>query len=180
MAMKFRQRPAAEERLKKLARGIEALARKDEERIRQAREIAELRKQSARELHSLCAGFVAALNSMLSGVMVELSPAEFTETFLRDPGVNVYQINASGRLVQVAFEVTDSPTSTDKIRVPYFFEGAVRCFNQELLERVAIHEMPLYCCLEKGKGAWVLFDAPAQRTLPFNQERLISMMELLL
>src|SRR5574341_1327214 len=103
MAMKFRHPPAAGERLRKLAQGIEALVRKDEERLRREREIAELRRRAARELHAICAELVAALNRLLSATTVELSPAEFSEDWFRDPGVNVVQINVSGRLVLIAF-----------------------------------------------------------------------------
>jgi hypothetical protein len=180
MNVKFRHPPAVEDRLKKLAHGIEALARKDEERIRRAQEIAELRLRGAREVHSACAEFVASLNRMLSNVSVELSPPEYSDEWFRDPGVNVLQINVSGRLVQITFEATEVLTSTEKIRIPYMLEGAVRCFNQDLLERVALHEMQLYYCLDRGRAVWLLFDPRTQRSTPLDQERLVSFVEQLI
>lgn len=175
--MKFGRFPTAKDRLKRLAEDIEALAHKDEEKVRQAHEVAELRCVAARELHSICADFVKSVNRLLSRPMVELGPPEYAAETFRDPGQNVFQINVAGRMLHIEFQATDTPTSTDKFRTPYILHGEVRCLNQESLDRAVIPELLLFCCVEKEKHVWILFDPRTHRTTPFDKNHLIALME---
>jgi hypothetical protein len=177
MMMKFRRNPAVEDRLKKLAGTIESVVEKDELRMREARKVAELRRQAAVELHSICSDFVNSVNRLLSKVMLDLGPPDYSAEAFRDPGRNVIQINSAGRLIQIEFQATDTPTSTEEFRIPYIIRGAVRCFNQEQLDRAVIPELHLFYCLDKGRRTWLLFDPRTHRTVPFDQECLISLME---
>ena len=165
------------DRLKKLAKSIDALAEKDAALVREAERIAVLRGKAAVELYGVCGGFVKELNSLVSVVQVELAPPEYSEDRFRDPGVNLIQINAKGRVVQVEFEATDTLTSTEMHRTPYILRGAVRWFNQELLDRVDIREHHLFYCLEKTAKQWRSVDPQSQRIIAFNQDYLIGVME---
>jgi hypothetical protein len=180
MAVWGAKRALADDRLKRLAKRLEAVARRDEEQQRQARQIAELRRQAASSLHALCADFVDALNGLLARRLVELSPPEYNSESLQDPGPNVFQINAGGRLIHLEFRATETLTSTDQLRTPYTLYGAARCFNQELLERVATHELLLFCCLHGDGYQWVLCDPAGRRTTPLDREALAALMERLL
>ena len=66
------------DRLQKLARSLDALAVKDDRRVRREQEIAELRIEAAVELHEICADFVRSVNALLSNVRIELAPEEFS------------------------------------------------------------------------------------------------------
>jgi hypothetical protein len=167
----------ADDRLKKLARNIDAWAEKDEAVLRQTREIEGLRRQGAAELHALCAEFVEAVNALVTRIRLELDPPAFGENDFRDPGVNLFQINARGRVIQIEFRATDTLTSTDRLRTEYTLEGAVRWYNQALLERVEIQEHLLFYCLEKERRTWRYLDAARQRGAPVDQGYLIQLME---
>jgi hypothetical protein len=169
MTLRFRSTPTGDERLRRLAQGIEALARRDQDTLRRMQEIAEMRRQAARALHEMCQRFVESLNQVLASPVVELSPDEYTDHWFHDPGVNVIQINLSGRLVQIAFEAPEGLTSTEKLKTPYTLEGGVRCYNQDLLERVAIPEMLLFCRVAGAVAEWVLVDPRTQRVFPFGE-----------
>lgn len=175
--MKFRRELKTKDRLERLARSIEALAEKDARRIREAHEIAELRRQAAAELHAICSEFVKSVNRLLPKAMLELGPPEYNPETLRDPGLNMLQINVSGRIVNIEFEATDELVSTEHFRIPYTLHGTVRCFNQEMLDRTMVPEMLLFYCLEKNKNGWLLVDPRTHRTLPFDQEYLVTAME---
>jgi hypothetical protein len=180
MAVWGAKRAPADDRLRRLARRLEAVAHRDEERLRRAREITQLRRQAAGSLHALCAGFVEALNGLLGRALLELSPPEYNWDSFQDPGPNVFQINARGRLIHLEFRATEALTSTDQLRTPYTLYGAARCFNQELLERVATHELLLFCCLHGGGYQWVVCDPAGRRTTPLDREVLAGLMERLL
>lgn len=174
------KRAPAADKLRRLARQLEEVARRDEEQMREARNIAQLRRQAAASLHQLCAGFVETLNGLLSRPLLELSPPEYAPENFCEPGPNVFQISVSGRLIHFEFRATEGLTSTDQIRAPYTLSGAVRCFNQELLERVATHEMLLFCCVQDRRYRWVLCDPAGRRTVALDQEALAGLMERLL
>src|SRR5271157_4102001 len=53
-------------RFKRLAQSIDSLAEKDESFLRQAGEIAALRRTAAAGLYAICSGFVDSLNHLLS------------------------------------------------------------------------------------------------------------------
>jgi hypothetical protein len=168
------------ERLKRLAKNLDALARRDENGIRRAREIGALRRQAAAELHSICGGFVRNLNQLLSEIELDFQPEEYRPDTFQDAGLNLFQINARGRILQLEFEATPELISTEDFRVPYILAGTVRCFNQELLERDLIEEQLLFYTVEKSRSLWRFFDARTYRSGPFDADYLAGLMEQLI
>ena len=167
-------------RLKRLAESIEALVEKDQRRQDHAREMAELRRRAATELHAICADFVVSLNRLLSRSEVMLDPPVYGPDGLRDDEPNLIQINARGRILQIEFTTTSDLVSTEDFRVPYTMKGSVRAFNQALLDKDLIEEQLLFYTLEKEKRLWRFFDARTYRSGPFDQEYLVNLMEQLL
>jgi hypothetical protein len=165
------------DRLKKLAKSLEALARKDESVIRRADEIGSLRRQAAAELHGICGDFVRELNQLLIEIELEFDPQKYSPESFQDDGVNLFQINARGRILQIKFEATPELTSTEEFRVPYILSGAIRCFNQQLLEKDLIEEQLLFYTLEKSRNLWRFFDARTYRSGPFDTDYLTGLME---
>jgi hypothetical protein len=167
-------------RLKKLAHGIEALAEKDEQSQRGAREMAQVRSAAALELYTICADFVRALNHMLPSPDVMIDPAEFSQESYSDVSLCLVQVNVRGRILQIEHGVADTLISTEDFRIPYTLAGSVRAFNQELLEKDIIEEQLLFYTIEKHRRMWRFFDARTYRSGPFDQAYLISLMEQLL
>lgn len=178
--MRFGRRQSPDGRLKTLARKIETVAQKDLEQVRKAQEAIRLCRRAAAELHAFCRELVEAINRLLTKPLVELSPAEYTPESFHEDGPNVFQINVSGRVVQLEFRATDAPSSTEKLATPYVLEGAIRAFNQELLDQSLVPEQQLFCCPQAGKLNWVWFDTRSQRAAPLDEERLISLLERLM
>jgi hypothetical protein len=174
------QGKALEIRLKRLATNIEALARKDAILLGKAQDTADLRRAAAVELHSICAGFVASVNKLLSKSALILDPPEFSEASFKVDANNLMQINASGRILMLSFQCTAELVSTEDFRVPYTLSGSVRAFNQKMLDKDLIEEQLLFFTLEKARGMWRFFDARTYRSGPFDQEYLISLMEQLI
>src|ERR1035438_5721690 len=67
-----------DDRLQRLAQRIRSLAETDEHRLRRVHEVEAARRAAARELHSVCADLVAAVNGMLDGSEVLLDPPEYS------------------------------------------------------------------------------------------------------
>lgn len=178
--MDWKARFAAGDRLQKLARRLDALADRDQARLRRAEEIAGWRRQGARELHALCAALVGSLNGLLAQVRLELSPAEFVEEGFRESGKNIYQINTRGRLLQMTFESTAGLSSTERLRIPHILEGATRWFNQERLDGEVLDEHGLFYCLEKSGRSWQFFDQRTQRIGAVDEDYLVGLLEQLL
>jgi hypothetical protein len=167
-------------RLRRLAHSIAALAEKDERFLRRAREIAALRRSAAAEMHAICEDFVNSLNSLLQHTEVALDPREFIDSSLDENGSNLFQISVRGRILQVSFSTTPELLSTEDFRVPYTLAGAVRAFNQELLEKEIIEEQLLFYTLEKRSRMWRFFDPRTYRSGRFDQHYLVSLMEQLI
>ena len=165
------------ERLKKLARSLDALAGKDETILQKTREIGSLRQHAALELHRTCRDFVRQLNTLLSKIELEFHPEEYIVENFRDDGINIFQINARGPILQITFEATPELVSTEDFRVPYILVGAIRCFNQQLLEKVLIEEQMLFYTIERRRKLWRFFDARTYRSGPFDAEYLTGLME---
>ena len=168
------------DRLKKLADNIDILIEKDDLKSRHAEQIDEMRRQAACGLHTVCAKFVENINALLSRTQVFLDPPEYAPESFRPGDPNLLQINVRGRILQIEFEAPDQLVSTEHFRVPYILEGAVRSFNQELLERDSIEEQLLFYCLEGNRKAWRYFDGRTYQTGLFEQEYLVSLMERIL
>jgi hypothetical protein len=165
------------DRLRKLARSLDALARTDEGHIRRAHEISSLRREAAVELHGICGDFVRGLNQLLSEIELEFRPEDYGPANFQDEGINLFQINARGRILQIKFEATPELVSTEDFRVPYILAGAVRCFNQQLLEKDLIEEQLLFYTIEKSRHLWRFFDARTYRSGPFDAQYLTGLME---
>jgi len=165
------------DRLKKLAKSLDALARKDEVHLRRAHEIGSLRREAALELHGICGDFVRGLNHLLSEIELEFQPEAYGPEKFQDSGINLFQINARGRILQIKFEATPELISTEDFRVPYILAGAVRCFNQQLLEKDLIEEQLLFYTIEKSRHLWRFFDARTYRSGPFDAQYLTGLME---
>ena len=170
----------AKDRLKKLANTIDALSEKDGQLVQKTQEIAGLRCKAAVDLHSICRNFVSDLNRMLSKTELLFDPPEYSPESFNDHGVNLLQINARGRILQIEFSPTAEMISTENFRMPHILEGSIRCFNQEFLDRAVIEEQFIFYCLEKKQRLWRFFDARTYRSGPFDQEYLVSLMEQLL
>lgn len=167
-------------RLKRLAKGIDALADKDESFLRRAREISALRRAAAAGIYGICSDFVNSVNRLLSRGEVALDPPEFSGDGFQEGSSNLIQINVRGRILQIAFEATPELVSTEDFRIPYTLAGSVRAFNQELLDKDLIEEQLIFYTLEKRNKMWRFFDARTYRSGPFDQEYLISLMEQLI
>jgi hypothetical protein len=166
-------------RLRRLAKDIEALADKDETAMQRSREIASLRRHAAVELFSVCAAFVDSVNSLLPAPEVQLDPQDFSEHTFQEDGSNLLQINVRGRILQIEFETTPDLVSTEDFRIPYTLSGAVRAFNQALLDKDLIEEQLIFYTLEK-KTMWRYFDARTYKSGEFDREYLVGLMEQLL
>lgn len=165
------------DRLKKLAANIDALVRKDEEHLRRTQEMLILRRKAAGQLHAVCSDFARALNELTTRTELKLDPPEYNANSFRDGDVNLFQLNARGRILQIEFEATEELTSSEDFRIPYAMHGAVRGFNQEMLEQNLVREQLLFYTIEKTGNMWRFFDARTYRTGPFDQEYLIGLLE---
>jgi hypothetical protein len=163
-------------RLRRLAETVDALADKDQQLIAETQRVEGLRGQAAVELHSICARFAGDLNGLLKHSKIELDPPEFDASLFKDDAPNLFQINISGRILQIEFESPHQLYSTEHFRQPYILQGSVRAFNQELLEHDVIEEQLLFFCVQK-KNHWRFFDARTYRSGPLDEDYLISLME---
>jgi hypothetical protein len=160
----------------RLARQIDA-TRKAERFLLDESEVATLRRQGASELHRICAEFAASVNSKLSEVSLDLSPAVYTPETFREPGVNLIQIGSQGREIQIAFEAPSESLSTEKFLVPYVLEGEIRAYNQKMLARFDIRNLLIFFTIEAGAASWRFFDWRTRHTGPVDGELLARMME---
>ena len=159
-----------------LARQIDA-TRKAERFLVNADEFPSVRRKGAVELHQICADFVTSVNNNLTEPALELSPASYAPEMFREPGVNLIQISSQGREVQIAFEATPTPFSTEKFLVPYTLEGEVRAYNQRMLERFEIRSQALFFCVQDGAADWRFFDWRTRHTGPVDRKFLATLME---
>jgi hypothetical protein len=169
-----------DQRLKRLAESIDALTEKDLQLLNRTQQIAQLRRNAAVEIHTICAEFVISLNRLLSQADVVLDPPVFPPDSFNEFGRTLIQINVHGRILQVDFGATAELVSTEEFRIPYTLEGAVRAFNQQLLEKDIIEEQLVFYTLEKEKNWWRFFDPRTYRSGLFGQDYLISLMERLI
>ena len=93
----------------------------------------------------------------------------------RESGVNLIQVNAHGRIIQLAFGAT--AVSTEQFRIPYILEGEVRAFNQEMLERTQIRSQAVFFCLEDGRNTWRYVEWLHGRMGTFGRDQLVSLLE---
>ncbi|MBL8227912.1 MAG: hypothetical protein JNL98_05525 [Bryobacterales bacterium] len=167
----------AEQRLQKLARKLDAIPAKDAQRIALAQEIERKQHQAAAELYQLCAAFVASLNKVLSEMKVEFSPAGYSSEKLDTPNGSLFQINASGRIIQITLHCKETTASTEHFRVPYILEGRIRSFNQDLLDRQEIHEHQIFYCVDRAGDAWRFFNTRTRTSGRITTDFLIDALE---
>ncbi|MDX2152917.1 MAG: hypothetical protein SFV54_19400 [Bryobacteraceae bacterium] len=163
-----------QDRLRRLANRLEKEAAADEALLRKAREVEGERRRAAADLHSLCRAFVTAVNEHLRSLRLELDPDEYPLEVFRDTGVNVIQINARGRLVQIVFESTAQLSSTELFKTPYVLQGSVRWYNQDLIETTGIEEEQVFYCIGQG---WKYQNQRNRRQGAFDMDHLMQLME---
>ncbi len=168
---------AEQDRIARLAKQIDSLAKKDQHLLLTEREVTDLRRKGASELHSICAGLVASLHRVVTPAVLELTPPEYAPEMFRKAGANLIQLNAQGRIVQIVFESTRELFSTDKFRIPYILEGEVRAYNQEMLERTQVRSKALFYCLEQDQTSWHYFEFLNGRTGAFDRDQLVGLLE---
>lgn len=166
-----------QDRITRLAQQIDSVTRTARHLVLTETDVIELRRQGALELHSICADFVASVNHLLTSPVVELTPPEWAADMFRESGMNLIQINAHGRIVQIAFEATRERFSTEKFRIPYALEGEVRTYNQEMLERSLIRNQALFFCLEEDRNRWRYLDWLRAGTGVFDRDHLVNLLE---
>jgi len=125
----------------------------------------------------VCADFVASVNRLLTPSVLELTPAKYSAETFRESGINLIQLSAQGRIIQIAFEGTRQRFSTEKFLIPYILEGEVRAYNQEMLERSQIRSQALFYCLEEKGNRWHYFEWLHGRTGAFGRDQLVSLLE---
>jgi hypothetical protein len=168
---------AEEERIARLAKQIGEDIRKERHLLLTDSEVLVLRRRGTAELHAICADFAASVNRLLTPPVLEMAPSDFAPEMFRNSGANLIQLNAHGRIVQIAFESTRERFSTDKFLIPYTLEGEVRAYNQEMLERTQVRSHALFYCVKDSRKAWRYHDWASGRSGVFSQEQLVSLME---
>jgi hypothetical protein len=168
---------AEDERIAKPAKHIGSEVRKEQHLLLTESYVLELRRHAATELYSICADFAASVNRLLTPAVLELTPSEYVPTMFRQSGANLFQINAQGRIIQIAFESTPQKFSTKKFLIPYILEGEVRAYNQEMLERTQVRSQALFFCLEDRRNAWHYFEWIHGRTGAFDRDQLVNLLE---
>jgi hypothetical protein len=166
--------------MKRLAQSIDALAEKDEGFLCMARHMEQVRRAAASELYAICRDFVNSLNRLMAKGELMLDPEEFSDSSFQEDAVNLVQISVRGRILQVAYSATPELVSTEDFRVPYTLAGAVRAFNQELLDKEIIEEQLVFYTVEKDRRMWRYFDPRTYRSGTLDQEYLVSVMEQLI
>lgn len=172
-----RNRP---DRLTELARAIESLGERDRSLVDETAHVDRLRIKGATELYSICRAFIDALNSRLSRPSVILDPPDYSADHYNEGVPGLFQINLRGRLLQLKFEATEELYSRDDFRRPYVLYGAVRSFNQDLLDHGTVDEKAIFYCPEGEDGRWYYFDARTYRTGELTQEFFITELQHLL
>ena len=160
----------------RLARQIDASG-KSERFLVNLEDLAELRRHGACQLHQICSKFVSSLNSKLSQPPLELSPPLYLPEMYRQSGVNVIQISAQGRELQIVFQGTTQPYSTEKFLVPYVLEGEVRTYNQRMLEHFEIRNQSLFYCVNEDTAVWQFYDWRVPRSARVNPDLLANLMQ---
>lgn len=172
-----RNRP---DRLTRLAKAISAVAETDRKLIDESTRVDRLRSRGALDLHRICRAFVDKVNDKLPETAILLDPPSFSEGNYNDGGINLFQINLRGRILQIEFSPTAELYEDDDFRRPYVLRGAVRSFNQDLLDRGSVDEQMIFYCPTDDTAFWYFFDGRTYRTGRVAENYLVSEMERLL
>ncbi|MEZ5357102.1 MAG: hypothetical protein R2762_31055, partial [Bryobacteraceae bacterium] len=68
----------------------------------------------------------------------------------------------------------------EELRLPYTLEGAVRWFNQDMLERDEIRDHLLYFCMDRSQWAWRCYDSHSRKLEMIDENYLADRLEELL
>lgn len=178
LAVKWkRNRP---DRLTRLAKAIDALSETDRKLIAESSEVDRLRSRGALDLHRVCSAFVEKVNGKLREPAILLDPPSYSEGNYNDAGLNLFQINLRGRILQIEFGPTTDLYEDDDFRWPYVLRGAVRSFNQDFLDQSSIDEQMIFYCPKDDTASWHFFDGRTYRSGRVNESYLVSEMERLL
>jgi hypothetical protein len=172
-----RNRP---DRLTRLAKAIEAIAETDRRLIDASTRVDRLRSRGALDLYRICSAFVDKVNGKLPEPAVLLDPPSFSEGNYNDEGLNLFQINLRGRILQLEFGATGELYEDDDFRRPYVLRGAVRSFNQDLLDHGRVDEQLIFYCPANDNAFWYFFDGRTYRSGRVAENYLVSEMERLL
>lgn len=165
------------DRMRKLARALDALADRDRREVERRQAIEAIRRAAAQELHATCLNFISQMNQYLGSVRIELSPADYAPAYFHEDTPNLFQLNVNGRLIQITFQSTGPLTSTDRYRVPYTLEGFVNYFNQDLLDDDEVRDHRLFYCLEKSGNHWRFHDPRGNRHGLVDEDYLAMLLE---
>jgi hypothetical protein len=166
--------------LTRLAEAIEALGETDRKLIAESAGVDRLRSKGALDLHRICSAFVEKVNGKLREPAILLDPPSYSEGNYDDEGLNLFQINLRGRILQVEFGRTEGLYEDDDFRWPYVLRGAVRSFNQDLLDHSSIDEQMIFYCPKNGTAMWHFFDRRTYRSGRVTEGYLVTEMERLL
>jgi hypothetical protein len=144
--------------LTRLAKSIEAIGERDRDLLDESKQVDRLRTEGALALHGICRRFVDTLNAQLSAPALQLDPPDYSPGHYHDRGINMFQINLRGRLLQVEFTAGEELHSTEEFRLPYILEGAIRSYSQRSSERDRLDEQAIFCCPRSGALSWHYFD----------------------
>ncbi len=176
-----------EDRIRRLARKIEDLRRKDESASTRRRAIYRQRLEAAKRLHKVCDCFVTRLNTLIKEDPMSLVPSEFPEEITEDCRLQ-FMLNVRGRVLLIDLEPPPSLVSTELFRKPYIMQGEVRFFNQELLDDSRVEEHGLFFCPNEGikdasgrrQGAWLFWNGRSYSSGPVDDDYLAELMEQLM
>ncbi len=168
---------ADDNRIARLAKQLGDDIRKEQHLLLTDSKVLELRRQGASQLYSICADFAASVDRFLTPPVLEIAPSTYDPEVFRNSGANLIQLNARGRIIQLAFESTRARFSTDKFLIPYILEGEVRAYNQEMLERTQVRSQALFFCVEDSQTTWHYYEWVSGRTGAFGREQLVNLME---
>src|SRR5579863_1405609 len=120
---------AENDRIARLAKQIGNEIKKEQPLLLTEAEVLALRRKAAVELYAICDEFVSSVNRHLSPPALELTPPKYEQQNFHASGMNLFQLNAQGRIIQIAFQATRDNFSTEKLLIPYILEGEVRAYN---------------------------------------------------
>ncbi len=152
------------DRLTRLAKAIEALGETDRRLIAESTQVDQLRLRGALDLYRICSAFVGKVNEKLPEPAILLDPPAFSESSFNDGGMNLFQINLRGRILQIEFNSTAELYEDDDFRMQYVLRGAVRSFNQDQLEHGSIDEQMIFYCPVENGGRGVVLSPMAEPT----------------
>lgn len=172
--------PLIEQKVKRLAQRLDQLPAKDEVRLREARNLELNQDKGSLEIYEICRSLVEHLNLALEKLTLDLTPHQYNPDSIDTSTGMLIQINAAGRIVQLAVQPREPRMCTDHFRIPYILRGSLRWFNQELLERQEIQENPIFYCTDRTEFCWRYVDPRTRKVGLLDHEYLMDTLDQLL